>query len=228
MQAVKKIYYDLDDQLCLFGYILFEMATGFESPTPSPLDSSEFLRKVDRNLVNILGRIFGDRSLGTVPTIRDLLEDPFFNAVNVPRSDISGFIALKQENETVDRLVTESRRQCLDRYSTETLLGDGVVRKSQGAGTPRKKKKKRKKKRDKSSASSPNGDHEPSMEPEPSMSSRAMSSRSVSRMHEELLSATKKSEKQLDVDPEDPVEESNVVSQGDRDEDSADDLWSSQ
>ena len=65
LQAVKKIYPELDVELCLFGYILFEMATGMESPTPSPLDClHEIPRKVDRNIINILGRIFGDRSLG--------------------------------------------------------------------------------------------------------------------------------------------------------------------
>merc|ERR1712062_491981 len=192
------------------------MATGFESPTPSPLDSSEFLRKMDRNILVLLGRIFGDKSGGNVPSIQDLLEDPFFNAVNVPRSDISGFLALKQENDTVERLVTAARRQCLERYSTEILLGDNVSRKSQSASTPRKKKKKRKKKREKMINGS-NGTQE-----------RSVTSSASSLFPADSASSQIKEKDTANEMEHDAVDNGNVVSQAERDDGSADDLWSSQ
>jgi len=207
LEAVKKVYYDLDDELCLFGYLLFEMATGYECPTPSPLDClHEIPRKqqLDRNITSLLGRIFGDKSMGNVPTIGDLLDDPFFNAINVPRCDVSGFLALKQENDTVLRLVEEAKRQSLDRYSAETLLGDGAVRRGQTANTPKKKKKKKRRKRDQN---------------EESHSSK---SRNVEHsVHGSVPEESQRGQAAGDMD------EPKVISQKEREEDSADDLWSS-
>merc|ERR1712204_49328 len=102
LEALLKVYTNLEVEVCLFGYILFEMATGFESPTPSPLDClHEIPHKLDANLVDILGRVFGDKSMGANPKIIDLIREPFFNATNVPRADVSLFVALKEENEMV-------------------------------------------------------------------------------------------------------------------------------
>lgn len=196
------MYSALDVQLCLFGYVLFEMATGFECPTPSPLDCfHEIPRKneLDKNIKVLLGTMFGDRSMGNAPTIEGLLEDPFFNAINVPRSDISGFVALKEENDNVHRMVAAAKRQMRDRYSAETLLGEHAVGKRQTAGTLRKKKKKRKRKRD--GMGGVDGVSVPS-----SVSSPVPASAGVLSQSEDA---------------------SNVVSPIERLQDSEDDLWSS-
>ena len=133
--------------MCLFGYILFELATGFESPTPSPLDClHEMPRKLDANILNILGRIFGDLSLGSNPTIEDLINDPFFNATNVPRGDVSLFTSLKNENQTVNQLINAILNQCYYTYSSEALLGVKSANK-QAKEKDKKRKKKKKKKR---------------------------------------------------------------------------------
>eukprot|EP00483_Globobulimina_turgida_P007938 UN07954 len=103
------------------------MATGIESPTPSPLDYlHELPRKLDRSIINLLGRIFGDKSFGGSPKINDLINDPLFNATNVPRGDVSLFVALKNENEMVDKLRNAVLMQCYYTYSTEALLGEKV------------------------------------------------------------------------------------------------------
>merc|ERR1711971_1491545 len=113
LQSVKKVYPTLDVELCLFGYVLFEMASGMESPTPSPLDSlHDIPQRVDRNVERIIGRLFGDRSMGGAPTIDDLMADPFFKATNVPRGDVSLFTALKEENETVQMMRDAVNTQC--------------------------------------------------------------------------------------------------------------------
>merc|ERR1712228_694656 len=148
LESVKKVYGELDDRLCLFGYILFEMATGFESPTPSPLDClHEMPRKLDANILSILGRVFGDKSLGNNPTIADLINDPFFNATNVPQGDATLFTSLKDENKTVNMMINAILNQCYYTYSSEALLGKKTVSKGKEEKDKKKKKKKKRKKR---------------------------------------------------------------------------------
>eukprot|EP01083_Nonionella_stella_P113847 335984_1 len=146
--AVKKIYADLHVEVCLFGYILFEMATGYESPTPSPLDGLlEIPVELDRSITHMLGRIFGDKSLGDTPTVDGLINDPLFNATNVPKGDVSMFVSLKQENEMVQHLGNAITMQCYNTYSMDVLLGD-KRRRSSLAKRKKKKKKKRKRRKD--------------------------------------------------------------------------------
>lgn len=136
-----KIYPYLDVEVCLFGYILFEMATGFESPTPSPLDClHEIPHKLDANVLNILGRVFGDKSMGSHPKIADLINEPFFNATNVPRGDVTLFISLKEENEMVRSMIDGVLKQCYAAYSNDEELSEKV-------NVAKRKKKKKKKKR---------------------------------------------------------------------------------
>merc|ERR1712228_213978 len=147
LEAVKKIYPFLDVEVCLFGYILFEMATGFESPTPSPLDClHEMPRKLDANILSILGRVFGDKSLGNNPTIADLINDPFFNATNVPQGDATLFTSLKDENKTVNMMINAILNQCYYTYSSDALLGRKTVSKGKEEKDKKKKRKKRERK----------------------------------------------------------------------------------
>eukprot|EP01084_Bolivina_argentea_P250371 419437_1 len=150
LQAVKKIYPHLEVEVCLFGYLLFEMATGMESPTASPLDClHELPRKLDRNITNILGRIFGDKSFGGTPKIEDLINDPLFNATNVPTGDLSLFTSLKNENELVGKLQNAVLMQCYYTYSTEALLGEKIHKNTSNVSVKKKKKKKKEKKKKK-------------------------------------------------------------------------------
>mmetsp|Transcript_60340 Transcript_60340/g.95809 ORF Transcript_60340/g.95809 Transcript_60340/m.95809 type:complete len:533 (+) Transcript_60340:32-1630(+) len=210
LQAVKKIYPELNVEVCLFGYVLFEMATGIESPTPSPLDCMhELPRKLDANIVNLLGRIFGDRSLGNTPSVEDLINDPFFNATNVPRGDVSLFTALKNENEMVNKMVKAVLMQCFYTYSSEALLGQKTpnVKRSSAAsgGQKKKKKKKRKKHKDKKEKVHDDDEDEEEM--------------SVSKVVDD-----EKDEEEVDAKPAGGV----FSNPNDEDEDSEDDPWSSQ
>merc|ERR1712204_71666 len=109
--------------------------------SPSPLDClHEIPHKLDANLVNILGRVFGDKSMGANPKIIDLIREPFFNATNVPRADVSLFVALKEENEMVRSMIDDVLQKCYATYSNEELL-------SGKASVSTKKKKKKKKRR---------------------------------------------------------------------------------
>eukprot|EP01084_Bolivina_argentea_P107697 192544_1 len=126
------------------------MATGYESPTPSPLDGLlEIPVELDRSITHMLGRIFGDKSLGDTPTVDGLINDPLFNATNVPKGDVSMFVSLKQENEMVQHLGNAITMQCYNTYSMDVLLGD-KRRRSSLAKRKKKKKKKRKRKKSKS------------------------------------------------------------------------------
>ena len=204
LEALKKIYPSLDVEVCLFGYILFEMATGFESPTPSPLDClHEMPRKLDANILNILGRIFGDLSLGNNPTIEDLINDPFFNATNVPRGDVSLFTSLKNENQTVNELINAILNQCYYTYSSEALLGVKNVNKQTKEKDKKRKKKKKKKKRKERTENIELEEKEEIPEED------------ISQFKDKVMQQIKKDEP-IDVN----------VEQEERD--SADDLWSSQ
>ena len=213
MEAVKKIYPELDVEVCLFGYILFEMGTGRTSPTPSPLDYlHELPRKLDPNITNILGRIFGDKSVGSTPTIEDLINDPLFNATNVPKGDTSLFTALRDENEMVNKLRNAALNQCYHTYSMEALLGDKetvFAKRTSGGASGGKKKKKKKKKKNRKKGKNKNKDEELVDESE----------MSLSRVAEEESAAVSNLRADSDDDIFKDVED---------DESSDHDLWSSQ
>ncbi|ETO26614.1 hypothetical protein RFI_10523 [Reticulomyxa filosa] len=100
---LKKLYPDLAVELCLFGYVLFEMASGIQCPSPSPLDSlHELPKKLPSPIIQILGRIFGDKSIGAAQRISDLMEDPLFVAKNAPPLDTQSYLTLRKENEHVE------------------------------------------------------------------------------------------------------------------------------
>ncbi|ETO28349.1 hypothetical protein RFI_08782 [Reticulomyxa filosa] len=138
---------DLVAELCLFGYVLFEMAAGMQSPTPSPLDSlHELPKKLPSPVVNVLGRIFGDKSLGTVRQISDLMDDPLFVAKNAPPLDVEQYLALRKENEQVEYLRAASVAQCLRTYSKEVLDSNSPKRFNDKLPTLAIRKKKKEKK----------------------------------------------------------------------------------
>jgi len=71
---LKKLYPELVVELCLFGYVVFEMASGIQCPGPSPLDClHELPKKLPPPVVQLLGKIFGDKSVGAAKQISDLL-----------------------------------------------------------------------------------------------------------------------------------------------------------
>ena len=87
--TMKKLYPELNVELMMFGYILFEMICGIESPMPSPLDCMHEIehrtnKQIPREIKEILGRIFGDKTFGQTCTLDDIISMPFFNAKNAP------------------------------------------------------------------------------------------------------------------------------------------------
>merc|ERR1712048_1384212 len=85
---------------------------------------------------------FGDKSMGSNPKIVDLINEPFFNATNVPRGDVTLFVSLKEENEMVRSMIDAVLKQCYAAYSNEEELPEKV------SVAEKKKKKKRKKRKD--------------------------------------------------------------------------------
>jgi len=148
---LKKLYPELVVELCLFGYVLFEMAAGMQCPGPSPLDSlHELPKKLPAPVVETLGRIFGDKSIGTAQQLSDLMDDPLFVAKNAPPLETESYLALRKENEHVEYLREASTIQCLQTFSEEVLKSSHSKKahehKNKSSKTSGKKKKKKKKK----------------------------------------------------------------------------------
>jgi len=141
--SLKKLYGNLNVELCLFGYVLFEMATGMECPEPSPLDClRQTQRPIPQPIKDILGRIFGDKTFGLANSATDLISDPFFSATNVPPINTASFTKLREENETVDKIIKSFTSQCFYTYSREFLLGEDYQNVADSSKSKKKKKKK--------------------------------------------------------------------------------------
>jgi len=147
---LKKLYPELAVELCLFGYVLFEMASGMQCPGPSPLDClHELPKKLPSPVIEILGRIFGDKSIGTAQQISDLMDDPLFVAKNAPPLDTEPYLALRQENEYVEHLREASMVQCLQTYSEEVLKSNRPKNLEEQKTKPTKQSQKKKKEKEK-------------------------------------------------------------------------------
>jgi len=95
--------------ILLFGYVLFECSMAYQCEVANPLDIMRSLkRKPPKPIIHLLGLIFGDQSIGVeAPTIKSLLNEPFFRGAEVRRSSFGmdyteGYAKLRAENVQVD------------------------------------------------------------------------------------------------------------------------------
>jgi len=95
--------------ILLFGYVLFECSMAHQCQVANPLDIMRTLkRRPPKPIIHLLGRIFGDQSIGVeVPTVKSLLNEPFFRGAEVRgssfgRNHTESYTKLRAENAKVD------------------------------------------------------------------------------------------------------------------------------
>jgi len=95
--------------ILLFGYVLYECSMAHQCQVANPLDTIiKLKRKPPKPIIHLLGKIFGDQSIGVeAPTVKSLLNEPFFRGAEVLRSDYGmsyteSYTKLRAENAQVD------------------------------------------------------------------------------------------------------------------------------